>query len=64
MSARQWTTIGLLEKNEILRGRDHRNTGAHVFDVTEFISEVSFDLRGCIEAVKLRNMRKGHLEVA
>ena len=42
--AGQWMTIGLLELLEILRDRDHRNTGAYVFEVTELISEVSIDL--------------------
>ena len=50
VSARQWMTIGLLDKNEILRDRDHRNPGAYIFEVTELISEVNMDLRGRLEA--------------
>ena len=43
-------TISLLELLEILRDRNHRNTGIYVFEVTELISEVSPDLRGRLEA--------------
>ena len=48
--AGQWMTIGVLDILEILRDRDHRNTGPYIFEVTELISEVSIDLRGHLEA--------------
>ena len=48
-------TIGLLEILEILRDRDHSNTGACVFEVTELISEVSIDLQGHL---KVQNGQK------
>ena len=44
-------TIGLLDKNEILRDRDQRNTGTYIIEALELISEVKLDLRGRLEAV-------------
>ena len=51
-------TIGVLDILEILRDRDHRNTGPYIFEATELISEVSIDFRGRLEAQNGKNLNR------